>query len=369
MPDFNGNTLIITLDSGVTSVDVETDLYSDWKEWFKISDNAKYPNAFRTSGGDPLQPGIDAGAYFFLQNDAGWRIKPPEENISVLLTGNLAPEDASADLIIPTDGAFTTSVVGLQPITQSVSTLLQIQQDTSYQGAVYINTFTGLPGTTYPCGTATEPVDNLQDAMTIATRINVQKLVLTGIIVLDRPFFFWEIDGQTGVSSVFLNGKDVSGTKFFGVGVQGEAVTSIAPVVLHSGQVGELGVQNWNGSIAQSLIAGDITFAANSSMLECASGVLTSGGPDLSLEGLGIRVHCTGYSGALTVSSVANTDAVISIDAHAGHVTVNPSCTEGDVDVHGLVFLTNNANGAHIEVDGHVQPKKIMTTSKFIALS
>ena len=50
------------------------------------ADNAKFVNAFRTIGGDPLTPGVDAGPYFFLQNQDippsppltlrdGWRIQ------------------------------------------------------------------------------------------------------------------------------------------------------------------------------------------------------------------------------------------------------------------------------------------------------
>lgn len=118
MPSFDGPNLIITLDSGVTEVNVEVNLYSDWKEWVKLSDNAKYPPAFRAIGGDPLTATLDAGSYFFLQNQYGWRIKPPEENINISFVGSLVGEDVTQDLFIPTTGAFTVSILGLQPITQ-----------------------------------------------------------------------------------------------------------------------------------------------------------------------------------------------------------------------------------------------------------
>lgn len=127
MPDFNGNTLIITLDSGATTVDVEADLYSEWKIWFKLGDNAKYPNAFTTTGGDPLSTGLDLGAYFFLNNTDGWKLKPPEEDITIRLVGNLVPESATLDAATPPDGAFTALIVGLQPVTQSIDTLLAQQ--------------------------------------------------------------------------------------------------------------------------------------------------------------------------------------------------------------------------------------------------
>jgi hypothetical protein len=127
MPTFNGDDLLITLDSGVLNVNIETDLYSEWKEWMVLSDNAKYLPAFATSGGDSLIPGLDAGSYFFLRNDLGWRIRPAEEDLNVTLTGNLFPQDPDLPMIIPTVGNYTVLINGLQPITQGISDLLTSQ--------------------------------------------------------------------------------------------------------------------------------------------------------------------------------------------------------------------------------------------------
>jgi len=127
---FDGPNLRIILPSGVTDIDVQVDLYSDWKEWVNIGDNAKYPIAFTTSGGDPLTPGLVAGAYYFLQNQSGWRIRPPEEDITIFFDGNLAPADTDDPMFVVTIGNFNTQIINIQPITQSVSTLLALQQTT-----------------------------------------------------------------------------------------------------------------------------------------------------------------------------------------------------------------------------------------------
>jgi len=107
MPTFDGDNLLIVLDSGVTTVSVKVDLYSDWKEWYKTSDNSKYPLAFRSTGGDPLTPTLNAGAYYFLQNQYGWRIRPPEEDIDIVLSSNLYREDLDLDIFVPTLGGYT----------------------------------------------------------------------------------------------------------------------------------------------------------------------------------------------------------------------------------------------------------------------
>ncbi len=120
MPTFDGPNLTITLDAATPVVDVEADLYSEWKEFFKTDDNSRFPLAFRTIGGDPLTGSLDAGAYFFLRNDLGWRIKPAEEDATINFVGNLAPEDVALPIIIPTTGAFTVLILGLQPVSQAV---------------------------------------------------------------------------------------------------------------------------------------------------------------------------------------------------------------------------------------------------------
>lgn len=107
---FDGPNLTITLETLIVEVDAQVDLYSDWKEWFKTPGNEVHPIAFDTTGGDPTTETGTVAPYFFLRNDNGWRIRPPEEDINITITGNLYPRDATIDMIIPTTGAFTVLV-------------------------------------------------------------------------------------------------------------------------------------------------------------------------------------------------------------------------------------------------------------------
>lgn len=119
MPTFDGPNLLIILDSGVTEVDVEVDLYSDWKEFFKTGTNSRFSIAFRTEGGSPVSPTSNSGSYFYLQNQDGWRIRPPEEDINITVSGNLVAEDVTLPIVVPTVGDFTALVLGLQPISEA----------------------------------------------------------------------------------------------------------------------------------------------------------------------------------------------------------------------------------------------------------
>lgn len=123
---FDGTNLVITLPAATPVIDVEVDLYSDWKEWFKTGTNSKYPLAFRTFGGDPLSATIAAGAYFMFQNQNGWRIRPAEESATITLNGNIAPEDPDLPITIPTIGAYTVLINGIQPVTQNVDAIIDL---------------------------------------------------------------------------------------------------------------------------------------------------------------------------------------------------------------------------------------------------
>lgn len=92
---FDGVNKRIYINPEVTSLDVEVDIYSSWKEWSLTYDHLKYLPALRTTGGDPLPGGRRVGQYFFLIN--GWKLVPPEDTSlsDIELIGNLFSADGS----------------------------------------------------------------------------------------------------------------------------------------------------------------------------------------------------------------------------------------------------------------------------------
>ncbi len=62
----------IVVSNNVTDFDIKNDLYSSWKEWVQIRDNAKYFMAIRTTGGDPIGGGRFTGDVYFLVNN--WKL-------------------------------------------------------------------------------------------------------------------------------------------------------------------------------------------------------------------------------------------------------------------------------------------------------
>lgn len=110
---FDGTNKLIIANSGTIELDVKSDLYSEWKRFLTGSNNAKYKAAFRAFGNDPLGGGLNAGSFFFLQNQSGsnWRIRPQEADHELKVIGNLYTEDSTLPSFVPTIGDFTVSIV------------------------------------------------------------------------------------------------------------------------------------------------------------------------------------------------------------------------------------------------------------------
>lgn len=94
--DFDGNKRIMSLHVGVTSFTVSL-LYSDWKRWTALDDNAKFLPAFRYVGGDPTIPGQFLGSTYFIMNS--WKIRPFNGDHTLIVDGNLFTEDQSSPFL------------------------------------------------------------------------------------------------------------------------------------------------------------------------------------------------------------------------------------------------------------------------------
>lgn len=106
---FDGvNRIITEIDTGGDNTLNVGEIYSEWKEWVKESDNSKYWMAFTALGGDPLTDTQNLGSTFFLEN--GWRIKPAERDHKLTIEGNLFTREVGESPYIPTTGGFTVAI-------------------------------------------------------------------------------------------------------------------------------------------------------------------------------------------------------------------------------------------------------------------
>lgn len=77
---FNGALKMIKVNSGVTALDIRADVYPAWVRWVSREENARFFQAMRYSGGDPI-PGGETGVTFFLMN--GWKLVYDPNTVAV----------------------------------------------------------------------------------------------------------------------------------------------------------------------------------------------------------------------------------------------------------------------------------------------
>lgn len=354
MITFDGVNKVITLESGVTEVEA-IDIYSRWKEWVAISDNAKFDPAFRTVGGDPLSSIINAGSYFFLRNDLGWRIKPPEEDITVLFAGNLAIEDTTQTSFIPTTGPFTATVLGLQPITQGVTESMRSQLEYgSFQGGVTLDTINGFSGSfgsdgLTPVGTSQYPAVSLAQAQTIATSRGFSKIFVIGdysFLTTDNIDGF-EILGQSESKTTINLEEDANITNciFRNATISGflDGGNDIFNCRLE-------GINYIDGIVFDSeFSSGDIVLnGSKAEFIRCYSGVAGGGTdqtPVIDMGGTGTDLIIRDYHGGLLLKNYTSGNNNISIDMSSGRIIFDSTITSGTHTVRGIGTIEDNSTG------------------------
>ncbi len=180
---FDGPSKQIQLSASFTDVDVQTDVYSAWKQWVKLSDNAKYLQALRSAGGDPLNPQATqlSGRYFFLLN--GWKLVAPPNSASidqVNIDGNIFSEDGSdifttaGSEILIRQTVSSLSTIELIPVTASVVVSASIDPASSIATASYVGF---VAGGTVDTASYVATVGSIQNVDTASLVLDVQNPV------------------------------------------------------------------------------------------------------------------------------------------------------------------------------------------------
>lgn len=345
----DGETLVITLESGITDVAVGEDLYSEWKKWALLADNLKYEPAFRPDGGNPLSSVINQGSYFFLNNTEGWRIKPPEEDITVYLVGNLAVEDTTLDAFIPTTGGFTAAILGLQPVTQGVTPAMGTQlEHISFDGAVTIDVVLGQAGTGNdtsgnPIGTRGAPSNNIDDGHTImlARGLDVFNIATDLTIATTDLSHGHKFLGDSPFLTVTAQaGADVTGCSFENLTLVGEmdGINTIERCRCNA-------ITNINGFMEKSALASTISMNNDLMIMECYSAVPGTSYPVITVNSG--ELIARDYHGSLGISGITTGDH--SIEVYGGRVVLNADCTGGNIYIRGAPYeVVDNSVGATV---------------------
>lgn len=119
---FNGYNKTITVNAGVTTLNIRSEVYSAWVRWAVREDNLRFPVAIRTSGADPI-PNGETGLVSFLTN--AWKLCYDPAKVSVdgvLYSEDLVSAFWSTDATTPLYPSTVSSLVNSSVTVQNVVT-------------------------------------------------------------------------------------------------------------------------------------------------------------------------------------------------------------------------------------------------------
>ena len=233
----------------------------------------------------------------------------------------------------------------------------------SFQGAVHLNTSTSYTGTVFPVGTPQRPVNNLIDALQIASTRGFAKLVLYNDIDLDDSY---NLDGFTiqGVSeSIVLTIDSIASVN---------DLTLRNLTIADSTLDGNVDIRDClvrdvsyvNGYIHNCGLAGTITLGGDrkSVIADCYT-VDQDDTPTIDMGGSGNDLAMPNYSGVVTFSNLSGASNELGVGLDAGAVTLDSTITGGSIVVSGIGLLFDNSNsGAVINTDGILNKSQISET-------
>jgi hypothetical protein len=259
--------------------------------------------------------------------------------------GNVVAVDENAvsiSQVLPT--AFT------QVVTTSSSSATLLNQFAlehgSYDGAVWVNPTSPYSGSDFPVGTLLQPVNNMVDALTIATNEGFGVFNILGSITIPAVGDFSNKAFRGPVSAVPVTiaaGAMVDNCDYEVLQLSGElGGSSLVRDCLVANITG------FNGIMENSVISGSVACAGSNESLfvNCYSSIDVTTLPEIHFGGAsGPDIALRGYVGDIKFADLSRPAGKISIDFESGDLIVDSTVSSGTVVVRGIGTLTDNSTG------------------------
>jgi hypothetical protein len=375
---FDGTARLIIINNGITEIDA-ADIYSWWKEWVLESDNAKYLEAFTTTGGDPISGTVNISAYFFLTND--WRIRSWEGDHTLTVNGNLYVEGGVGFPFVPTEDPWTVLVtLQVSPQSQTVSTgsgvtpgdvddiaeAVWAEKVNEFQPAtvgagfqtllygeyIFVDGNSPFSGTgTFGLGTKAQPLNNINDAVTVANSRKIKKLMLLSSITVEA-------------------GDDISNKSVETIGTMGIDLTLAPDCTCNSAIFRYLNIEGTvsNGDIIQiencsvmnlenfTGIMNNVSFGQGSeisigiwaTIIQATAGGDPTNEPEINIGNSFLNIsHLTGN---LKLTGKTGSNRTV-INADSMNILIASSCVAGIIQLLGVGIIESDNSGAGCNVD------------------
>lgn len=202
-------------------------------------------------------------------------------------------------------------------------------------GIVWIDAAFGSSGTDYPKGTAVHPVDNLADALTIASSRNIRHLHMLGSFTLSDSISGYTVYGEYLNTDIDLNSKSVGGTVFHMCDLWGTVNGSITCFNCSISDVTDL-----SGRFKRCTLSSDIYIKSSSYFEDC----YFRGNAYCDFSGISGGLYIfSRVSGVMALANLTHPTAYIAIFADGLKLSINSNCTAGVIEIYGSAQVIDNS--------------------------
>jgi len=388
---FDGTARLIIVNTGITELSSK-DIYSWWKQWVLTPEsdgdhNAEWLPAFSTTGGDPVSPGVDISAYYFLINN--WRLRPQESEHSLLINGNLYVEGGVGSVVVPTLGDYNVLVTSqVSPQSQAVDTGVGTVEEVSdavwgarvdefspqsvggavqvllYGDEIYVDATSAHSGIAFGTGTKSRPVNNIADAVAIADSRNIKTLILMNSISItatdDVSNKVIRTIGTMGITVTIESGATVDSARFQNVNLQGE-ITNGDILLIYDCTIYNL--ENFSGVMNNVALGqgAEISIGVWATIIQATAGGDTANEPEIDLGTADINI--SHYTGNLKVKGKTGGPRTV-LNMTSGNLLIANTCIAGDIQVLGTGVIEKDESGpsCNVDIEGFISIDNIWGT-------
>jgi hypothetical protein len=246
-----------------------------------------------------------------------------------------------------TDGYI--SVRGIALLTDNssgtlVDTSALYETSSEYNGEIFYDENSGISGATYPTGTATFPVSNCADLVSIISTYKIKQIKLESNITLTENLPNVGFSPAGGVVVVNINGQNVAASMFERLYVYGDFANSYQTVLQNCFTST---IARFNGVMKDTAIEGNISLSTvgETSIIDCAGGNAQETVTIDKLVGVGTILNVRRYSGDLNIINSDTAGDMSTVVMDNGSIILDSSCTNGTIDLGGFSNLTDNSAG------------------------
>lgn len=228
-------------------------------------------------------------------------------------------------------------------------------QAASFDGAVALDVNSQFSGTVFPVGVRATPVNNLDDALSIANLRGLHDIVILSDMTFSASDasagYRFKADSPVKVTVTLPAGANVENCEFESMTIQGVLDGSNSFRGCHIKNI-----SFFNGSIHECSLEGTLTLGgvAQAEIYDSWSGVAGGGAgetPTLDMGGaVGQQLLMRNYSGGIEITN-CSADASHSIDMNSGRVVLTNTVTDGDFYVRGIADVYDGTAGTATVTD------------------